>query len=281
MPVADKNYLFLGGHALSPEQLADLPAQGVTVWVIVSSWTVPLEFSRPSLKVTPFQSNLFIIEDSAPDEETLQQMINLYEAFLTLPMEAIHQCLLYQDLAALSIVKEGYWPAYSWLERSVEQCPENPPHGIRSQLTETLLHGLATEIPLLLANNNEALARDMASVILLYDDKSSIALTALTYEDLLHRFQMGLVEVNDENSPEPVNVRTFLMPENGDKRDVSCLSIPQRLLLFPWNYHPNQLFSRLRLAWIRKAGVGEGMVSPSYSRCLMRQGKQPNFSANI
>lgn len=226
LPAADKNYFFLGGHALSPEQLDDLPRRDVTVWAIVHNWTVPMEFSRPSLKVIPFQSSLFLIEDSEPDEETLQQMVDLYEAFLAQPMEAIHQCLLYQDLAALSVVKESYWLAYSWLERSVEQCPESPPHGIRPQLTETILSGLPTEISLALANNNEALARDIATVILLYDDKSATALAALTYEDLLHRFQMGLVEVNDENSPEPVDVRRFLMPENGDERDVLFIHPP-------------------------------------------------------
>ncbi len=226
LPVAAKNYLFLGGHALTPEQLNDLPPEGVRVWAIVSSWTVPMEFSRPSLKITPFQSNLFLIEDTEPEEETLQKIINLYEAFVTKPIEVIPQCLLYQDLAALYTANEDYWPAYLRLERSVKQCPESRPDGISIQLTDTILNELSTEIPLLLDNNEDALARDIATVILLHNDKSITALAALTYEDLLHRFQMGLVDVNDENSPEPVNVRTFLMPENGDEREVLFIHPP-------------------------------------------------------
>lgn len=243
LPMTDKNYLILNGHELYPEPLRDLPKRDVSVWAIIYNWTAPMRFSGTPLQMTPFQSHLFVVEDSDPSEDTIQEIINFYEELFPLALAPSPKCLLAQDIAVLYIIKEDYWTAYSWLKKAVDQCPTEPFYDRRKQVTESILHNFLVQIPIALRNDDLELARNMAAVVLTYNDQEESSLAVLTYENLLNRFQTGFAEVNSEESPEPVEVRKFLMPENGDEREVlfthptTAISFPLQLPSEPVIFH--------------------------------------------
>jgi hypothetical protein len=63
-------------------------------------------------------------------------------------------------------------------------------------------------------------ARQTAAQLLKLDIREPSALTHLALADLLEMFQSGEAEVSADNVPEPVEVRRFTMPQNGDWSDV-------------------------------------------------------------
>ena len=59
-----------------------------------------------------------------------------------------------------------------------------------------------------------------ARQILIYDDKNITALDTLSAFGLLDLFEQGEVEIMAGDSPEPVELKRFTMPQNGDWGDV-------------------------------------------------------------
>lgn len=233
LPITGKEYLFVNGLELTEDVLRDLPKKDVGVWFVVSGWTAPMQVSRPSMEITPFESTgLYVIQDFDPNRDTLQQIINFYDQLTPLALAPSPKCLIAQDLAALYSVKNEYWVAYSLLEQAIEQCPKQPMYGRRREVTESILANFLTQIPIALKRGNQDLAKELAIIILSYDDQNETALSVFTYENLMDRFKVGLAEIDSENSPEPVEVRKFLMPENGDEREV-LFAHPTTVISFP------------------------------------------------
>ena len=69
-------------------------------------------------------------------------------------------------------------------------------------------------------------ARNLAAILLTYDPKHPAVLDTLTTVNLQTQFQQGQAEIKQNEAPEPVSIRTFTMPTNGDSGDVLFIHPP-------------------------------------------------------
>ncbi|MEM9774132.1 MAG: hypothetical protein AAF902_06100 [Chloroflexota bacterium] len=108
-----------------------------------------------------------------------------------------------------------------------------------------------------------AAVQDIAFDLLLKDQKNQRALEALTYFDVLGAFQNSSEEVTVQNfsEPNPVDVRTFTMPQNGDWGDVIFLHPPNQLTIaLDLPDRPTSFVSRLAMAPESWDWGGDGAV---------------------
>jgi hypothetical protein len=82
------------------------------------------------------------------------------------------------------------------------------------------------------ASGEEEAAVALAQQVLQRNPNDREALQALTLVDLLHRFAEGEAQVRDTAVPEPVEIRSFTMPQNGDS-DRVLFTHPPAAVSFP------------------------------------------------
>lgn len=219
-----ERYTTLDANRLRLEQLQALAGTEATVWAIVLDRVTPVTPAGPAMHVEPVDGALFVIHPVRPAGPPLAQLVALYEQIAPLAVTPSPQCLLRQDQATLQAAMGDFVAAAGALAQAQEQCPI-PATGeeARRALQQAIDRGLLAHH---LAAGNEAAARQVARRLLQVDAKDEAALAALTVENLLQRFLAGQAQVQDEASPEPIQVRRFVMPHNGDWGEVLFVHPP-------------------------------------------------------
>ena len=210
-------------------KLQSLPDTGNNVYLVLSNWTTPTQFEDPALEVNPFSYFLFVVEDTEQSGPVIDRLIHLYEQTLTITNQLLASCLLYSDLAALETAAGRYLAANDWLEAARTACadiPEQVSSGVRGDTKEALFNGLLSELETANLNNNVEEARSLATLLLTFDPKHPTALETLTAVNLQQQFQQGLAVIEQNQAPELVSIRPFIMPNSGDNGDVLFIHPP-------------------------------------------------------
>ena len=128
------------------------------------------------------------------------------------------QCLLQEDLAFLYARAQDYVTADQLFSTAKMGCPEqvNGRYGDQDLFT-IIAHGL---IDLYQRDGNMQDARQVAAQLLTLNPKDDKALQTLTAVNLLQTFQDGAAQINAAPDVEPIQIRQFTMPHNGDWGDI-------------------------------------------------------------
>ncbi len=210
-------------------KLQSLPETGNNIYLVLSNWDTPTQFEDPSLTVNDFSYFLYIVEDKAQNRPLLDTLIYLYEQTLTITQQPLAFCLLYSDLAALETAAGRYLVANDWLQAARTACANIPiqvTSGVRGDTKTALFDGLLSELETATLTGNVEDARTLAALLLTFDPKHPAALETLTAVNLQQQFQQGLAEIDQNQAPEPVSIRPFIMPNSGDNGDVLFIHPP-------------------------------------------------------
>ncbi|MFO7536447.1 MAG: glycosyltransferase family 39 protein [Chloroflexota bacterium] len=217
-------YQTITGRMLQPADIEMLLAADETVQVraVVQNWLHPHLAVSESFVVEPFFSDLFVVAAQEPMGTVLERSIALYEQLVPLAGTPAPQCLLRQDLAYLYIVAGALEPARVALAEAEAACPEQ---GQAERERRRTLYLEAVLNQYMVEDKREA-ARATAVSLLQSYPKHEMALELLTVKSLLSRLERGQVVVEDSQAPEPVTVRQFTMPHNGDWGEVIFMHPP-------------------------------------------------------
>ncbi|OGO06230.1 MAG: hypothetical protein A2Y73_00690 [Chloroflexi bacterium RBG_13_56_8] len=219
----NRDCVILEGSSMRLEDARRLASLNVQVWgVLLDRFdSVPLDDS--TMEVRAFPGSLYLVRLRTQEGTTLKRAIQLYEKVLPLAENALPQCPLYQGLATLYAVDGDTYRAEQMLASQRETCPDLTSGYLRYTLPSAIYHnGLETS----LRSGDHSEAQRFATEILKLDPKDKEALDLLTVENLLQRFEMGQATVRDEAAPEPVQIRRYTMPHNGDWGDVLQIHPP-------------------------------------------------------
>lgn len=242
----ERQYLLISGNDVGLTTAETIANSQGDVWAIFTSGGRPVDFANPAIKVVPFQTDIYLAHEQEAPADTLAATVDLYQALIPLAMAPAPQCYLRLDLAALYATQGQYDAAATALQEATAQCPGRIAEERERPLQCVTARGvLAQEV----AAGKEEAARPSARALLTCDRKDPMALEVLTARNLLASFQAGEAMVNAHNSPEPVKVRTFTMPNNGDQGEVLFTHPPAGVsfgLTLP--EHPVSLQTRIALA---------------------------------
>ncbi len=218
------NNLFLASGSLRTAELLPLIDTGADVWGVLLNRVRPAEPTKDGIQVKEFQGSLYLVHHPAQVGSALEKITALFEEVLPLAVSPSPQCLLKQDLAAMYAVSQDYSAAQRTIDDARQQCP-NPPRGgdIRNVLAGQVYHALLDEF---IRTGQTDLARQTSEVLLEWDAKDEAAWDALTFENLLHVFEQGRAQASAHGAPEPVQVRRYVMPHNGDWGQVLFIHPP-------------------------------------------------------
>jgi mannosyltransferase len=196
--------------------------ESVQVWAVVHNWERDLHVLNESYVVVPFLSHLYLITDQEPVGTVLERSIVLYEQLVPLATEPSPQCLLQLDLAYLYIAAGEFDLARLALAESKTACPNRWQAEREMRQTAYLEAWLAHNM----VEEKWDEVYETAVALLNVHSKHEQALKALTVESLLTRVTLGEATIDDSHSPEPVAIRQFIMPQNGDWGDVIFMHPP-------------------------------------------------------
>lgn len=238
-------------------ELAPLLHMEANVWGIALNRVRPID-PGANLDVIPFPGGLYALSlrDRAPS--SFDQAREIYRRATAAAQTPGPRCYFLVDLANFAILAGEFNNANGLLAEALAACPwlrETRPEVIYT-LPLAVEHGLLAQ-----AEPNSPAARDLARQILRRDNKDATAWQTLTAVNLLHSLQTGQAVVNDDAAPEPVAVRRFVMPQDGDWGDVLFIhppaSVSYRLTL---PAEPVTFVSRLALAPESWAWGGDGVT---------------------
>jgi hypothetical protein len=220
----NNSYQFYEGNNLDREDVTALKKNNNNVWAVVSHWGKPTLFEGQPMNVTHFQTDLHVVNDLDGNGNALDSAIELYEHLLPMASTPVPLCLLQMDLVNLYFAADDPKQALSLLNEATAQCPDriDGKTFIERHYHQEIRDSFASA----LASGDEAVAREMALDLIQYDPKNPEALELLTFEDLRQRFESGQVTVNPNGAPQPVEVRQFTMPRDGDWGDVIFMHPP-------------------------------------------------------
>jgi hypothetical protein len=149
----------------------------------------------------------------------------MYEQMIPMAVAPSPQCLLRHDLATMFAVAKDYASAERMSIEASNQCPQGRIHEpnrllLLSDIYQNLLEQYRQSGQTEKVHQLEGKARQTASELLQLDIREPSALTLLAITDLLQLFESGEVQVSQGTAPEPVEVRRFTMPYDGDWSDV-------------------------------------------------------------
>ena len=239
----DTDYILLDGGQLTPKEIKTLPQKNAKIQTVVSNWHSSMPPSTEAVTVKEFQSFLYVLQNLQSDGETVDELIALYDQLIPLAKEPNPRCLLHQDLAALYAVDEDFWSAYQEWQNMIALCPVPVDSGlnvIRSQVLQAIVDGLVVELE---QTPDEAKAYEIANFVLAYDSKHEGALDLITFVNLKELFETDQALVVQDQAPKLPEIRTFMMPQSGDSREVifahptTAVSFPLQLPAVPVALH--------------------------------------------
>ncbi|MEJ2751689.1 MAG: hypothetical protein P8169_03240, partial [Chloroflexota bacterium] len=153
-----------------------------------------------------------------------EQLLSLYQvAFQSAPLPET-RCAMQQKIAMIYLAREDYSAAQQALDTLDPGCSVGKNE--REQLRTAVSHGL-----LIRANRlgQSEKAKKIAAELLAANPKDELALDTLTVVDLLQAFESGQATVERETADNPIEMRRFTMPQNGDWEDVLFMHAPAAL----------------------------------------------------
>lgn len=207
-----RSYTVLHGNQLDLETVLALRQSQGDVWVVFTNWNPQTQFADPTIAITPYDLNIFVIHSNAAPGSTLAHIIALYEQILPLSSSPVPRCLLWKDLTGLYLAHGQLVEAAAALQQSQTLCADYPIHaGIdwRPQFAERIYQDVHQTLRN--AGPTEAaaqLAERWAQGWLTEPD----VVQALTWDNLLERYQNGEMVVDDAAAPKPVAVVPFTLP---------------------------------------------------------------------
>lgn len=254
-----KQYHVLVAHNLDEAKLDRLLAVDTEVWVTFINRVTdiaPEAFSPPLLS---FQGSLFLWDNSTPPAPILDQIIHIYRRLLPLAISPSPHCLLQEDLALLYTKAKEYVAANDIYAQAKGQCRQqvNGRFSGEYDLVREIYHGLIVHYE---QNGKIQEARRVAAQLLAINRKDDKALETLTVANLLRAFEAGEGQISAAGEGiEPVQVRRYTMPHNGDWGNVLMIHPPQS-----WSYQmtlplePTRFYSRVAMAPESWAWNGDG-----------------------
>lgn len=221
---ANKSYHLLRGKDIDQGDAADLKEIDGNVWAIINHWKKPTEFDNPSLEVAHFKTHLHVVHDRKKTDDVLGSTIELYEQILPFASTPIPLCYLQMDLANLYYAADNPAKALSHLDEAAGLCPGE----IDSEdfVASHEHQELRDKFTSALASGNKAEAQEVALELIQYEPKHPEALALLTFKDLRQLIDRGKAILEENGAPEPIELRPFTMPHNGDWGDVIFLHPP-------------------------------------------------------
>ncbi|MCZ7671871.1 MAG: hypothetical protein M5U34_34430 [Chloroflexi bacterium] len=144
-------------------------------------------------------------------------MIYGIEQVRPLVVQTVPDCYLGQDLALLYAQKQDYSTASDLFAEANARCPQDVDNSYGGgDLVGTIYRGLIDSYQ---AQGDSKAARQQASQLLALNAKDTKALATLTAVDLMQLFAAGMAQTNETTGVEPVQIRRFTMPQNGDWGD--------------------------------------------------------------
>lgn len=213
-------YTILDGNNLNPTQLEELSKAGAGVWLLALDRLLPIPETGDGFTVEHFEGSVHLIYPNSISQSSIETLARLYSDLVPMAMSPSPQCLLQQGLASLSFVSRDYQYAKESLDRSSAQCPNRfSGKEYHLELKHQMLDYYSSE-------GQSALAYELALSLLDENRKDQAALETITAADLMQLFLEDRAEISGEPLPEPVGVRRFTMPHNGDWGDVLFLHPP-------------------------------------------------------
>lgn len=248
------------GNFMRPETIEQLPAEA-DLWALVIDRHPPYPDTADTLHVEKFQGDLYLVSLKDQTATTFDQLGELLNTFVPITTPPTPVCLIHQNIAAHRFVAGEFEQVLAEFNIANTLCPTPPRDG-------TAWDALETQTQYLLLDQYQA-AGDTAAVqsiafdLLIKDQKNQRALTALTYFDVLRGVQSSSEQITVQNlsEPNPVDVRTFTMPQNGDWGDVIFLHPPNRLeISVDLPDRPTSFTTRIAMAPESWAWGGDGAV---------------------
>ncbi len=217
------DYHTLPGYQVTMDDLQLLPAEA-NVWAVLYNWQNPTGFNASTVNAEPFRQWLHVLHSNGGGT-TLQQITRLYEEITPLAAAPAPRCLLQRDLAAVRLAAGDTTGAQVNLAAAAEQCPAPgaPFAQLQAQTRFVLEEQMLAQA---ITAGDEQEAGRLARTVLRLNPHHAQALEVLTAVNLLTRFEDGSAIVQDSAAPEPVSVRRFTMPHNGDWGDVLFMHPP-------------------------------------------------------
>jgi hypothetical protein len=215
---AGLNYSLLSGSRLTKTEVSSISNVDAPVWTIVYHRQGPLVFEDKTFEVTPFPSDLYVVRKNDPHDTSLEKLITTYEGILPWTDIPKPKCLMLRDLAFMYQAADDTEQTHQALERAKGLCPD-----MDHWTLVPIYEGLLLEEP---NHNRSEDALEISRLLLSHNPKNGVALDFITYIDLLKSLERGEAEIQDEESPEPVQKERFVMPQDGDWGDVLFLHPP-------------------------------------------------------
>ena len=184
----------------------------------------PLTVTDPAWRLSEFQGPLFLLQYQGEKIGLDEQLLSLYQvAFQSAPLPET-RCAMQQKIAMIYLAREDYSAAQLALDALDPGCSVGKNE--REQLQTAVSHGL-----LIRANRlgQSQKANKIAAELLAANPKDELALNTLTVVDLLLAFESGQATVEHETADNPIEMRRFTMPQNGDWEDVLFMHAPAAL----------------------------------------------------
>ncbi|MGD2049559.1 MAG: hypothetical protein PVH03_08690, partial [Chloroflexota bacterium] len=221
---AAKSYHILRGKDIDQGDATDLKEIDGNVWAVINHWEKPTEFDNPTLEVAHFKTYLHVVHDSKKTGDALRSTIELYEQIIPFASTPIPLCFQQLDLANLYYAADNPARALSYLDEAAGLCPGeiNRENFVASHKHQELRENLSSA----LASGDRAAAQEVALELIQFEPKHPEALALLTFKDLGQQIYQGEAILNSNGAPEPVELRPFVMPHNGDWGDAIFLHPP-------------------------------------------------------
>jgi 4-amino-4-deoxy-L-arabinose transferase-like glycosyltransferase len=219
------NYVFLASNELQAMDVQGLADMDADVWLVLLNRNSPTEFQPGTADVSAFQNSLYLVHPTVQPSSSLGTMIAMYQQMILMATAPSPRCMLQHDLAAMYVVTEDYVSAEQMVTEASSACPEGSFPGVNhyllmSQIYQGLLEQYQQQGQTAGLGPVEEKARNAAAELLRLGFQDPAAVKLLTVQDLLQTFASGEAEVSDSSAPEPVQVRRYTMPQNGDWSDV-------------------------------------------------------------
>ena len=227
----DPGFRLLDGNHLTAVDLEPLVGAQGRVSALVLNLLGPVTISDERWTAANHQGSLYSVaqvvggdvrrtqESPTHGEDVLEQLAALYGQLIPQALPAA-ACDLSLRLTHVQLARGAMGAAEAALAARAPGCPANPD----ARATTTAL-GHA-QLAAALAAGDTAAADRLAAALLAEDPRDAAALAALTVADVLALFAAGALQIEADSSPEPVEVRRFTMPADGDVGDVLFMHPP-------------------------------------------------------
>jgi hypothetical protein len=306
---AEHAFLYIRGEKPEIDKLGALARREGDVWYVVWNRDSLEPRIYAGFQQFTFGDGLYLIRDQQARGSVLDKMVTGQERLASIETLPTTLCMLDQQIVFSYAALKQFYRLYDELDQLIADCVNARPDvaslsligqeinlGLRQLFTELLVEGDlanarevvkrlitlehtladAPELPAFsqpLADGNIENARLFAAEMFAVDPKNPEVLGLLTFQNLLKQFERGEAQVDDYNLPEPVEVRRFVMPHNGQWGDVIFTHPPASVsFAIQLPEEPVDLQTRVTLDPQSWAWGGDGVT---FIVTIQEKGRQP------